>query len=83
MLAKSVLEKLGFYILSSLNYGRGSAGGILLTQHFPEFLFKNHAPVSFIQIKNNNNLTPVITIIGVPFIVITFEVNRVFKQRRF
>ena len=39
--------------------------------------------MSFIQIKNNNNLTPVITIIGVPFIVITFEVNRVFKQRRF
>ena len=48
-----------------------------------QFLFKNHAPVSLIQIKNNNNLIPVITIIGVPFIVIKFEVSRVFKQRRF
>ena len=47
------------------------------------FYSKNHAPVSFIQIKNNNNLIPVITIIGVPFIVLTFDVNRVFKQRRF
>ena len=48
-----------------------------------QFLFKNHTPVSFIQIKNQNNLIPVITIIGVPFIVLSFDVNRVFKVARY
>ena len=36
--------------------------------------------MSFIPIKNNDE---VITIIGVPFTVLTFEVNREFKQWRF
>ena len=39
--------------------------------------------MSFIQIKNDNNRTPVITIIGVPFTVLTFGVFRKFKQGRF
>ena len=39
--------------------------------------------MSFIPIKNNNNLTPVIIIIWVPFKVLTFEVNREFKQPTF
>ena len=39
--------------------------------------------MSFIPIKNNNNLTPVIITIWVPFTVITFEVNREFKQPTF
>ena len=45
----------------------------------PKFYSKNLASVSFISIKNSNNLTPVITIIGVPFTVLTFEVNWEFK----
>ena len=51
--------------------------------HSPSFSFKNQAPVSFIPIKNNNNLTPVIITIWVPFTVLTFEVNREFKQPTF
>ena len=39
--------------------------------------------MSFIPIKDNNNLTPVITIIWVPFTVLTFEVNKEFKQPTF
>ena len=36
---ESVLEKLGFYILSSWNYGWGSAGAILLTQYVAVYSF--------------------------------------------
>ena len=51
-------------------------------------LFDLHGPSStdvpvLLLNQLNKNLTPVIAMIGVPFIVLTFEVNREFKQPTF
>ena len=83
-----------FYILSSWTHGRGNSSNSLcrfvLFLHLvvkplgmnvtvsPLIFIEKSRPCAFIQIKNDNNRTPVITIIGVPFTVLTFEVNREF-----
>ena len=83
ILEKSVLEKLGFFlplVLMKLWAGRILLTICILftpgcqtlrnERHYISlnFLFENHASVSFTPIKNNSNLTLVITIIHSPHI---------------